>query len=668
MPFLKLDTYNWDIVLHISAQKFDYIKNANKKPIYTIEGKDGFNIDIDTQTYTDGTTTYINETNIPIHKYEELILTFEYFNLREAYSIHIDSIMIFNDTGELLTGNKLINGLYYVVCNSEWNSDFEGILDIYASGLEGFKVYEIQLNEEKAIFKSTNSIIEYIGSNFSNASLVGINIVEGITIDDIKISIGDLPELLISLRDINPNDNRLIVYMNDGLILSRSVNDLIQDTKLTVKEDFKLTFNLNKYVDRIRKVQILKLKILLTNKNNDSVFSEEFWNISKNKFIYKGQSLLIKSPPGTRIKYGDRVENAKEFTIPLNKETGEIFSIFYNRVGWKQFKVEVPTVKFTFRNSVDSIVDDVPKNLLASQLDILKGLQITWESNSSIPMTIYFYDSENVLESRLHFKNKMASASIYAYYDILKYTNHNDSLAFHWAGSNRNSKTENIINIFKKWEIYDIDCYSKEGDDEYLIELKYKSNFDFQSEKFLRVYNEDSLLFEKRLKDEQMIIYVKKSDIKSLNLNFRIVYFEELNDIFGKTNNEIIAGQYNLKLASKINDLNSIKKYGLLATGFKYTGKSNNFKIPFKIQNIEKTDPINFIDEELYIGQAKIGDKITKVLFYLNVKDKTLPFLLDLDRDGAQYNPKTGDVFWENRSGKEIMGPIDDIRYIVEEE
>ncbi|MDD2493616.1 MAG: hypothetical protein PHE29_00305 [Tissierellia bacterium] len=667
-PIKKLDTYNWDIVLFVPAQKFDYIKNANKEPIYTLEGKDDYKINIDTQTFTDGHSIHINETSISIRKYDELIFTFEYFNLREAYILDIDSIMIFNDSGILLTGNKLLNGLYYVVCNNEWSSDFEGILDIYASGLDGFNVYEIQLNEEKALFKSlNNATIEYIGSNFSNASLVGRNIVEGITIDDIKISTGDLPNLLISLRDINPNDNILKVYMDDGLILNCTVNDLIQDTKFAVKEDLKLTFNINKFIAKNRKVHISKLKILLINKNNDVVFSEEFWNVTKNKFSYRNQRLLIKNPPGTRIKYEGKVVDAREFSIPLINETGEVFNIFYDRVGWKQFKVEVPTAKTIFRDSEENIVN-VPGNLLASQLDILKDLYIKWEVNSSLPKTIYLYDIEKILETRLHLKGKKASANLYAYYDILKFTDDKNSLVYHWTGNNRNSEKECIINVFRQWEAYDIKCYSKEEEDEYIIELKYNCNFDFQSNKFLRIYNENSMIFEKELKDEQMIIYVKKMNIKSLNLNIKIGYYEKIDDIFGKATNEIIAGKYHLKLTSKINNLNLIKKHGIIATGFKYKGKSNKFKVPFKIEHIEKTDPINFADEELYMGQAIIKNKNTKVLFYLNMEDKTLPFLLDLERDGVQYHPKTGDIFWENRSGKEIMGPIDDISYVVKEE
>ena len=666
-PLIKLDTYNWDIFLHIPAQKFDYIKNSNKKPIYTIEGKDDYKIDIDTQTFIYGNSIQINEASIPIRKYNELIFAFEYFNLKEAYIIEIDSIMIFNDSGILLTGNKLMNGLYYVVCNNEWNSDFDGILDVYASGLDGFKVYEIQLNEEKAIFKSRNSITEYIGSNFSNASLAGKNIIEGITIDDIKISTGDLPILLLSLRDISPNDNTLKVYMDDSLILNCKIDELMRNTKFTIIENLILTFNLKRFVAKIRKVQISKLKILLLNKNNDTVFSEEFWNIINNKFSYKNQSLLIKNPPGTRIKYKDMVSTVREFSLPLINETGEELSIFYDKVGWKQFKVEVPTAKTTFRASDGSIVN-VPENLLTSQLDILKDVYITWEVNSNIPKIIYLYDSEKDLESRLHIKGRKASASLYAYYDILKFTDDKISLSYHWKGNNRYSETKSIVNVFRQWEVYDIVCYSKEEDDEYIIELKYKSNFDFQSNKLLKVYNEDSLIFEKRLKDEQMIIYVKKADIKSINLDIKIVYFEEIDDIFGKTTNVIIAGQYYLKLTSRIYNLDLIKKYGLLATKFKYKGKENKFKIPFIIENIVKTDPINFADEELYIGQAIIGNQSTEVIFYLNLEDKTLPFLLDLDRDGVQYHPKTGEVFWENRSGKEIMGPIDDINYVVKGE
>jgi hypothetical protein len=667
-PIMKLDTYNWDIVLFIPEQKFDYIKNTNKKPVYTFEGKDNYKINIDTQTFVDVNGIHINEISIPIRKCEELVFTFEYFNLREAYIIDVDSIMIFNDSGKLLTGNKLMNGLYYVVCNNEWSSDFESILDIYPSGIEGYNVYEIQLNEEKAIFKSSNNTtIEYIGSNFSNAYLVGKNIVEGVTIEDIKISTGDLPNLLISLRDINPNENTLKVYMDGSLISNCTVNDLIHDNKFAVKEDLRLTFNLNKFIAKNRKVQISKLKILLINKNNNVVFSEEFWNVTKNKFSYRNQRLLIKNPPGTRIKYEGKVVDAKEFSIPLINEAGEVFKIFYDRVGWKQFKVEVPTAKTIFRDSKGNIVN-VPENLLASQLDILKNLYITWEFNSNIPKTIYLYDSEKNFESRLHLKGKKASANLFAYYDVLKFTDNKNSLAYHWAANNRNAEPKSIINVFKQWEVYNINCYSKEEDDEYIIELQYNCNFDFQFEKFLKVYNDDIMIFEKKLRDEQMIIYVKKKDIKSLNLNIKMGYYEKINDIFGKSINEIIAGEYYLKLTSKISNLNLIKKYGILATGFNYKGKSNKFKIPFKIEHIEKTDPINFADEELYTGQAIIGDKNTKVLFYLNVDNKTLPFLLDLERDGVQYHPKTGDIFWENRRDKEIMGPIDDISYVVKEE
>ena len=576
--------------------------------------------------------------------------------------------MIFNDSGKLLTGNKLMNGLYYVVCNNEWSSDFESILDIYPSGIEGYNVYEIQLNEEKAIFKSSNNTtIEYIGSNFSNAYLVGKNIVEGVTIEDIKISTGDLPNLLISLRDINPNENTLKVYMDGSLISNCTVNDLIHDNKFAVKEDLRLTFNLNKFIAKNQKVQISKLKILLINKNNNVVFSEEFWNVTKNKFSYRNQRLLIKNPPGTRIKYEGKVVDAKEFSIPLINEAGEVFNIFYDRVGWKQFKVEVPTAKTIFRDSKGNIVN-VPENLLASQLDILKNLYITWEFNSNIPKTIYLYDSEKNFESRLHLKGKKASANLFAYYDVLKFTDNKNSLAYHWVANNRNVEPNSVINVFRQWEVYGITCYSKEEDDEYIIELKYNCNFDFQSEKFLKVYNDDIMIFEKKLRDEQMIIYVKKKDIKSLNLNIKMGYYEKINDIFGKSINEIIAGEYYLKLTSKISNLNLIKKYGILATGFNYKGKSNKFKIPFKIEHIEKTDPINFADEELYMGRAIIGDKSTKVLFYLNVDNKTLPFLLDLERDGVQYHPKTGDIFWENRRDKEIMGPIDDISYVVKEE
>lgn len=666
-PRIKLDTHAYDLIFFIPEQSFNYDTSIQEKPKYSLINNEGNERDLLINTYTEGKSIFIKELNIPIRKYEEQIFMFKFFNLKESYSLELQPAMLFNYKGEYISNNKLYNGLYYVLCDSNWSSDFSGILDIKSSGVEGYSIYEIQLNENKAVFRSIDNIeIEYLGSNLSNAYLTGLNIVEGLTADDVKVSMGDIPNLSIGLRDIDPTNSKLKIFLDDGLIFERTLRDLMS-LRAVQKDDLLMSINLNNIIKRDRKTFASKLKILLINGNGYEIFNEEFWSVLMTRFIYKSESLEIKLPLGSRIKYKESTETAREYLIKLDNDSDERFSIYYKMVGWIEFKVEVPKVNITFSDGDGKLID-LPRDLLLSKLDILREVNVTWETSSMIPKTIYIYDDKKSLEARLHLRKGKATASLYSYYDILESTIDETSLKYKWIGDNRGANEESIINIFRQWQATNIKCYQKEEEDEYIIELIYDSNFDLQAQKFLKIYNDGLLIIQKNIKENQMYIYINKKDIKSSLINIEIVYLDEIDDLFEKGTKEVIAGEVQLELISKINQLSLIKKYGIKATGFKYKGDYYKFKDSFIIDKIQEAKPINFIKEELYTGQAIIKDQTTQVIFYINMEKVIMPFLLDEDRDGVQYHPLTGEVFWESRSGKEIMGPIEDISYEVKED
>ena len=89
-------------------------------------------------------------------------------------------------------------------------------------------------------------------------------------------------------------------------------------------------------------------------------------------------------------------------------------------------------------------------------------------------------------------------------------------------------------------------------------------------------------------------------------------------------------------------------------------------KQQINIINIIDSENKNFTEESLFEGEINIGESKYEVIFYIDTERKRLPLLLDIDRDGAQYDKVTKEVFWEVRKGDQILAPIEDFTYEIE--
>ena len=118
-------------------------------------------------------------------------------------------------------------------------------------------------------------------------------------------------------------------------------------------------------------------------------------------------------------------------------------------------------------------------------------------------------------------------------------------------------------------------------------------------------------------------------------------------------------------------EIDNIKRNGLILKSFMYF-KENNSKEkyelnpPLNIINIIDSENKNFTEESLFEGEINIGESKHEVIFYIDTERKRLPLLLDIDRDGAQYDNVTKEVFWDVRKGKNIIAPIEDFTYEIE--
>ncbi len=277
------------------------------------------------------------------------------------------------------------------------------------------------------------------------------------------------------------------------------------------------------------------------------------------------------------------------------------------------------------------------------------------------------FDNNHYIETRIYLKDGRARTSLDQYYDIFRGRD-GGRLYFKIEDERVNFPEELILELYDKWEVTNMKVYQKEELDEYILGIEYGENFQLKETRYLEVTNDGKPIIYKTLKD-QIYVYIKKKELISNRIKVNFIYYDEYEDIFfGQVREKIIAGTTEIKLKSKIDELEKIINKGILITGFEESGKHYNFMHPVHLKKIEKAESKNFEGEEMYKCCIQNNGILQEVYFYIDTERKVLPFLIDKDGDGAQYNPNNGRIFWEMSREKNIMGPLENIKYVIKEE
>lgn len=163
------------------------------------------------------------------------------------------------------------------------------------------------------------------------------------------------------------------------------------------------------------------------------------------------------------------------------------------------------------------------------------------------------------------------------------------------------------------------------------------------------------------------ILDINKEESQASQLIFEIYYLESSEDIFGTEEKEVICWKHEVKRMLKKALIQEVLKQGLVLQAFSYEQERYTLKDCYSIEQITM-EPKHFEEEELYKGIINGKESSTEVYFYLEIETQKLPFLIDADSDGVQYHPVTSELFWENRSDREIMAPLDDLEYQIKKE
>lgn len=658
-PYIKLDTYNFILKIVIPEQRFNFNQNTWINPSYTLVDKNGnlFNVDID-YVYNNQ-TLYINEEEILLESTSYDYLYFQWYNLKEAHDISLSEVMVFDETGTLLNKNKVKNGHYYIVCSDSYILEQDVIISEWNLSLEGYKVYDVFLNETKAVLHNKDEDKQYqiFATDYDGCYLVNYNPIDGIYVGNLPVVTGFLPELYINNISIDPALAKLMIFTDDHLTYQTELSSLIN------REPSFSKINVYKLL-KFKQLTPQKFRIELSYEDRE-LLKEEFYYLPKIKFKYTNEGLSVTIKSDMRFSSTNYKKKGLEYILPLKDKEGELFSVYYDEYGWVKIWVEVPSVdvKVVHKNGEVFSEDNI---LYGSRKELLKDLYIQWESNSRRTKSILLFDNNHYLETRIFLKNGIARTSLDPYFDVFRGKDEG-KLYYKIEDEHINLPEEAVLELYDKWQVSNIKVYQKEEIDEYIIGIDYDENFSLKDTKYLQILNDGRSIFKKTIRD-QIYVYIKKKDLTSNQIKINFLYEDEYEDILlGKVKETIIAGTADVTLKSKIDELEKIIKHGILITGFEYLNDDYTFSHPIYLEKIEKVEAKNFEGEEMYKSCIYSSGIPQNVYFYIDTEKKVLPFLIDDDGDGAQYDPNSGRVFWELSDDKGVVGPLENIKYVIKE-
>lgn len=579
-------------------------------------------------------------------------------NIRDYFEVSFDGPVVFDINGKRVHNQVLGNGIYNILINSDW-STHDSYISKLESSIPGYYIYEVELNETSLLFFNEFDKESYCfnASKYNTINVEGLNIAEGITSKGLEVITGNLPRIVYNKQVIDDEDLSLYINIDNFTKYEYKLIDKSESEEIN-KNVFIL--DLNTIIEK--SAHPLELEFCIKdNLDNILLCHKNIWT-SNTEFKYENNEIIIKYPSKARVKHPLAAVINGKARVPLLNTTSEEIEVYYDRHGAVKYEAEIPSLNFYFNDS-SGVSFDIDTECLKDELIKLKDSYINFEVKGSIARAVELKSCDNSFNITLPLKQNKSKIRIDEIRDLFCDSCDEDALLFRWAGKESNGNFSEIIKIHRMWSISDLDIYQEEQEAQYLIELTYNQNFEYKGKKYIQVINQGSTVFEKELENDTKIFYIKKDSITNQDIEITI-YRKSEYGLFGSS--KIVVGKINVVLNSIMKEIEDIKLNGLTLTSFMYTKKNYILNSPLKIINITDLETKNFKDESVFKGEINIAGLFSEVIIYIDFERKRLPLLLDNDRDGAQCDSETMEVFWEMRKGSSIIGPIEDFTYEIE--
>lgn len=669
-PELMYDTLKKELILQFPEQKITTPKGINQPPVLKLLGS-GEPQEVTLLSEVRGQKLRTAEKNVKVETEELHSVLFEWFNLSEKWPMELEPLLIFDENGSLQQKKILSNGLYYFMLHEEWKPNTPDIIHQYRAGPQRYRVYEIFMKENNiAFFHETNSYalpIQVQSTEMKAVGITGIEKFNGITMEGLEVFKGSEPVLKIPMVEVEGKPHVFTLHYN-GEELHRKTIENMKSVKGCQDEGNTLAIRLFQLLAERYQPYVMIFTVSLSDEQGQKVFEKTFSVIKGTSFIFEKDTLLVKVPMRSNLKHTAASKEGAFFHIPLEDERQIDLEIYYDRIGWKRFSIENPMVSCHIADQ--EIVPQRPIRFLKSNKNWLKGETITWSTESRIPKGINLFSHDKSLYTTIHLRKGSGSAGLNGFYDLMDDETEVVKVYYQWFGHGRASSPKLLMEAYHQWKVTEVSLFQTEEETENLFEIRFSSNFDALPNANVRVFEKDTpdhVLIDKEIESHSFYLYLKKERLSSDWLTFQIYYMETIESVFGDEEKEILCWTRDEKRIRRKEHIQYVLEKGLVLEAFTYEEASYCLKNTQIIRNITLS-PRHFEGEELFKGFLTGPEETMEVLFYLEEESNKIPFLIDDDHDGVQYHPETGELFFDLRSDRHILAPLDDLTYRIHEE
>lgn len=664
-PYLQYDDRLRELVLVVPEQKLQVPKGICVQPEYFVD----YNPDresVPIRCHRTPKSLSIGSVTVPVRSADLRGLQFKLLSIFEYWHLSLGPVMVFDDAGQLVDDTQLRNGLFYMIARNDWIPICDSIVDSHSLNVPDYAVYEVQLVESSIAFRSSGSEdIVFHGSRHKGLSLEGVNLLPGVTQDGLPVGKGS-PYLLLSrsLGGISTGDIMFRLDYNGGRMYDITLEKVIAEfgeehTPEVIKLDLEKMVPLTYWRPNWE-----TFEARLTDDQGEIVCQAAVAMVKGLSVAYDSDRLIINVPSRSRLEHPEASSQGKAHVIPTVDSPLIDVRVFFDRIGWKSFSIEVPGGKCQLI-STDGEVLEQPLCLLKSEIHRLHDVEMRFTARNSLVRRVAIFDQEEALHMTFHLSKRAVAVSLGSFVDLWRDLDGDSQIWLQWEGETGSAGLMPLVKVYEKLQITQAEIFQSEQEDQHVLELSIASDFPHPNRLLVRMREEGnphSLILDRSFRGSPDYFYIRKNELHHMAITVELYYVEQHKSIFGDESVEQICWTHTLALSSRKTRLKQAMDQGIILSGFSYDDCHYSLPTRYYISDIQLS-PKRFEGEELLRGVIQSTSGPLDVYFYLDDEANILPYLWDEDDDGVQYDLDVHEIFWEMRDARNVMAPLDNLEF-----
>lgn len=590
-------------------------------------------------------------------------VTFRWYNWHEYWDLSPEEIMVFDAKGRLLSGGDFPNGFYYIAARNGYETKSAQIITQYSCALAGYTVYEFNGVENRLEFASPEGeTFTFSFSSHAYISLRGVEFIPGLRQGGLPVGKG---EPVITIRrdfmDKTGADAVFVLNRNGGRLYKASLASVV-DSGGSDADDLNCEIQVANFLEDQGRVNWQQLEIRIQGADT-TYFTTKFCLVRVLAVSLEDGLLRVQVPAGSRLRGNLAKKDGRVYWLNCGAELEIAFTVYFPSIGWKDFSVPLPGGRWRLWRGSQKL--RAPHVLLAVEANGLREMVLDFQTLSPAVQTVVVADDQKDLVMKFNAGRGDLRIPLENFADLFEGRQEAGRIELYCAGDLGSGRPEWIVEVYPRIDVEGVELFCAEQEDEYLLELSFRTDFPKLDRLQLRARTDDgSLLFRRGLRSNPDYFYLKKDGLGALGVEAQLFYEEEYAGVFGSVKQEIQCWQGRVNLPNRKAIYQRLQEVGLVLAGFTYETKYYELPPVYKITDI-KISSRNFEGEELLNGLFHKDSTAIKVFFYVDYLDDqaVLSVLWDQDDDALQYDCRERELIWEVRTGRHVLGPLENFTF-----